>query len=194
MRKIVILVICFFLLLLFIGSPLRQIYAPIKYRGLVKHYAGKYNLDWLLVMSIVFHESRFRYKAVSNKGAIGLMQIMPSTGGEIAEKLGWQDFSEENLFRPIVNLEFGCYYFSGLLRQFNNDVRLALAAYNAGKGSISRLCYENKGNLSYPSSSNRDMASYPDIYKNLYPETRHYVAKVNNTYRLLKMMDKMWKM
>lgn len=183
MRRYVILFIAVFLLLLFIGSPLRQIYAPIKYRELVKHFSDKYNLDWLLVTSIIFHESRFRYKAVSNKGAIGLMQIMPETGFEIAKKLGWKDFSAENLFRPIVNLEFGCYYFSRLLKEFNNDTRLALAAYNSGKGSIYRL-----------NNWKKDSVSYLDIYRFLYPETRRYVNRVNSTYRLLKMLNKVWRL
>lgn len=192
MRRLIIIIVCSFLLLLFIGSPLRQIYAPVKYRELVKYYAAKYNMDWLLVSSIVYHESRYKHKAVSNKGAIGLMQIMPDTGSEIARKLGWQDYSGEYLFRPIVNLEFGCYYFSRLLKEFNNDVKLALAAYNSGKGNVYRCFSAYEG--AFGGSSQKGMLGYPDIQKYLYPETRRYAARVNNTYRLLKLFDKIWRL
>lgn len=180
MRRYIILVICVFFLLLFMGSPLRQIYAPFRYRELVRHYAEKYNLDWLLVCSIIYHESRFRYRAESNKGARGLMQIMPETGYEIARKLGLEDFSADSLFKPRINLEFGCYYFSRLLREFDGDIRLALAAYNAGMGSVYRYYSRTSG--------------YVDIYKYLYPETRHYVNKVNSTYRLLVLLNKIWRL
>lgn len=191
MRRYIILVISIFFLLLFIGSPLRQVYAPFKYRGLIKHYAQEYNLDWLLVSSIIFHESRFRFNAVSNKGARGLMQIMPDTGFEVARKLGWLDFSLSDIFKPRINLELGCYYFNSLLREFNNDTRLALAAYNGGKGCIYR--YYSGDNLSYP-TRNLGAVKYTDIQKYLYPETRRYVNKVNSTYRLLKLLDNVWKL
>ncbi len=185
MRRYIVIGICLVILFLIFGSPLRHVYAPVKYRPLVKHFAEKYQLDWLLVSSIVYHESRFRYNVVSNKGAIGLMQIMPDTGAEIARKLKWQDYSEESLFRPMVNLEFGCYYFSKLLKEFNNDTRIALAAYNSGKGTIYKCYNSNKTSLSVG-------GGYPDIQKYLFPETRHYVRKINNTYRLLKVLNKFW--
>jgi soluble lytic murein transglycosylase len=185
MRRYIVIGVSLLILFLILGSPLRQVYAPLKYRELVKHFAEKYNLDWLLVSAIVYHESRFRCNIVSNKGAIGLMQIMPDTGAEIAKKLKWQDYSEDSLFRPIINLEFGCFYFSKLLKEFNNDIRLALAAYNAGKGTVYK-CYA-ANNSSFSAGS-----GYPDIQKYLFPETRHYVRKINNTYRLLKILDKFW--
>lgn len=191
MKKYIILVILVFILLLYIASPLRQRYSPFRYRGLIKHYAEKHDIDWLLVSSIIYHESRFRSKAESNKGARGLMQIMPGTGSELAEKLGWKNFSSDNLFSPKVNLELGCYFLNRLLKEFNNDINLALTAYNAGSGSIYKWYSAKKGNLSYPSES---PVKYNDIQEYLYPETRRYVNKVNGTYRLLKMLNKAWKL
>lgn len=191
MKRYIIIVICSFFLLLFIATPLRQVYAPFRYRGLIKHYAQEYNLDWLLVSSIIYHESRFRYKAVSSKGACGLMQIMPGTALDVARKLGWQNFSLDDIFKPRVNLELGCYYFKSLLREFNNDTRLALAAYNSGKGSIYNAHSMDTTNLSYPLTRE---CRYPDIQKYLYPQTRVYVSRVNGTYRLLKMLDKIWRL
>lgn len=192
MRRYLVIVISIFFLLLFIGSPLRRVYAPYRYRELVKYYSEKYGLDWLLVTSIIFHESRFRYWAESKKGARGLMQIMPETGFEIAKKLGWEDFSSDNLFKPRINLEMGCFYFNELLRLFNNDIRIALAAYNSGKGSIYRYYSMNKQNLSYPASGSPGL-SYPDIQKYLYPETKKYVGRVNSTYRMLRLLNRVWR-
>lgn len=194
MRRYIILAIATFFLLLLIFSPLRQVYAPFRYRGLIKHYAEIYNLDWLLVSSIIYHESRFRHWAESNKGARGLMQIMPETGFEIAKKLGWQDFSIDSLFKPRINLEMGCYYFNSLIREFNNDIRIALAAYNAGKGTVYRCYSRGNYNLSYPTTASIRSTGYPDIQKYLYPETRRYVSRVNNSYRLLKLLDKVWRL
>lgn len=193
MRRYIIIAISLFFLLLFIVTPLRQVYAPIRYRGLVKYYAQEYGVDWLLVSSIIYHESRFRYKAISNKGACGLMQIMPGTALEIARKLGWQDFALNNIFRPRVNLELGCYYLKTLLREFNGDTKLALAAYNAGRGSIYKAYCWNKGNLSYPSTKDC-IYRYSDIQKYLPKQTRIYVSRVDSTYRLLKMFDKIWRL
>lgn len=213
MRRYIIIVISAFILLLLVASPMRKALAPFRYRELVKYYAEKNGLDWLLVSSIIYHESKFRYLAESKKGARGLMQIMPKTGFEIAKKMGLKDFSSDYLFRPRINIEIGCFYFNGLLREFNNDIRLALAAYNAGKGSVYR-CYTlyktdsimpisgfSKDDLSYPSTKGGPLADtlinvlgYTDIQKYLYPETRCYVSRVNNTYRLLKLLDKVWRL
>lgn len=190
MKKYLIFVSVLFILLLFIGAPVRQVYAPFKYRSLVKEYAQKYNLDWLLVASIIYHESRFRPRAVSPKGACGLMQIMPDTAEEVANKLGWEKVSLEDFFNPRINLELGCWYFHNILKEFDGEPKLALAAYNAGRGIIYRWWNQKQGNLAYPSNNK---PKYSDISKQLYPETKRYVQKVYGTYRLLKTLDKVWR-
>jgi len=190
MRRYIVIISASILFFITITIPMRQILAPQRYRELVKYYAGKYSIDWLLVSALVFHESRFKYNAKSNKGARGLMQIMPQTGAEIARKIAWQGYSDNSLFRPMVNLEFGCYYLSNLLKEFHNDSSLALAAYNAGKGNVYKFANMIERNQAFPGSS----ITYPDIRKYVYPETKQYVSRVNTTYMLLKTLDRIWRL
>ncbi len=102
----------------------------------VKRFSGAYNIDWRLVLSMIRQESRFDPRAVSERGAMGLMQIMPVTSMELTEEL--------NLASPDVpqtNLRAGIHYFSKLMGLFpkaspDDRICLALAAYNAGPGRI----------------------------------------------------------
>lgn len=191
MKKYIIFVVLIFVILLFIGAPVRHIYAPFKYRSLVKAYAAKYDLDWLLVASIIYHESRFRRDAVSPRGARGLMQVMPDTAREIASKLGWDEVSSDDLFNPRINLELGCWYFNDIMKEFNNEPKVALAAYNAGRGNVYRWGSQEQGSLAYPSSNKPE---YDNIDEHIYPETEQYVYRVVGTYKLLKTLNKVWRL
>lgn len=186
MKKYIILAIIVVIVLLFAGSPLRRVYAPLKYRKLIKQCAAKYELDWLLVSSLIYYESRFRSDAQSSKGARGLMQIMPETGVETAKKLGWSDFTIDQLFDPETNIELGCYYLKDLLGYFDNDIELALAAYNAGRGSIYKW---HDMYLVSEGTSRSNGIEYVCIEEYVYPETRRYVSNVNGTYKLLRFMN-----
>ena len=84
-------------------------------------------LDPALVLAVVEAESRQTPDAVSPKGAVGLMQVLPETAAEI----GFPDAAD-----PASNLEAGCRYLAALLESFGGDVELALAAYNAGPGAV----------------------------------------------------------
>ena len=97
---------------------------------LIDKYAGENRLDPGLIRSIIDTESGFNHRAVSRKGARGLMQLMPAT----AMSLGVQDS-----FDPEENIRGGTRYFRSLMDKFNNDLDLSLAAYNAGEGIVSRL-------------------------------------------------------
>jgi len=92
--------------------------------------ARRYKVDARLVNSICKVESNFDPQAVSSKGAMGLMQLMPET----ATRFGVQD-----PFNPQLNLEVGVRYLKYLLETFNGNVELALAAYNAGEGVVQRF-------------------------------------------------------
>lgn len=93
------------------------------YHSLVHEKATKYKLDPLLVKAVIKTESNWNEWAVSKKGAIGLMQLMPATAREM---------NIRNPFNPEENIEGGVRYLRYLLERFNGDLTLALAAYNAG--------------------------------------------------------------
>ena len=98
--------------------------------AMIEKYAGHYRLDPSLIRSIIETESGFNPKAVSPRGARGLMQLMPET----AERMG-----VENSFDPEQNINGGLRYFRSLLDTFDNNLVLSLAAYNAGENLVQRL-------------------------------------------------------
>jgi soluble lytic murein transglycosylase-like protein len=91
--------------------------------------AQRHNVDVDLVRALIKVESNFNPHAVSNKGAMGLMQLMPRTA---------RDLGVANPFDPEQNVEGGVRHFKGLLEGFNGNVPLSLAAYNAGAGAVAR--------------------------------------------------------
>ena len=134
---------------------LRALY-PIAYTQQLIALAEEHALEPEIVAAVVRCESRFRADALSPKGAIGLMQIMPETGAWIAQQLGISDFGVERLYEPDLNLRCGVAYLRYLLDRFG-DWNDALAAYNAGPSNVERW----QGD---PSS--------------VFPETRTYVQRV----------------
>ena len=105
---------------------------PKGYQEFVAPYAKKYGVDELLVYSIIREESRFQKDAVSPADARGLMQLIPPTARTVARQIGINGFSIAMLTIPRINIEMGIFYFKQVLDQFNGDVELALASYNAG--------------------------------------------------------------
>lgn len=108
-----------------------QLY-PLPYQALVLQQARAYGQDPLFLAAVVRVESKWDPRAVSSRGARGLMQIMPETGLWAAGKLGMRDFHPDQLYRPEVNLRIGAWYLEYLRGQFQSDPVLALAAYNGG--------------------------------------------------------------
>jgi hypothetical protein len=112
--------------------------------------AARHNVDPNLVRAVIKVESNFNSNAVSNKGAMGLMQLMPKTARELKVK---------NPFDPQQNVDAGVRHLKYLLQNYNGDVNLTLAAYNAGEGAVRRS------------------AGVPH-----YSETQDYVRRITNLY------------
>jgi soluble lytic murein transglycosylase-like protein len=102
---------------------------PTPFEQRVIAVATREGLDPALVLAVVEAESGQEANAISPKGAVGLMQVLPETAAEI----GYPDAAD-----PASNLEAGCRYLAALLESFGGDVELALAAYNAGPGAVRR--------------------------------------------------------
>jgi soluble lytic murein transglycosylase len=88
------------------------------------------------VLSVVRQESLFEGFATSYAAARGLMQVIPSTGAEIANQLGWPPgYESDDLYRPVVSVRFGTFYLAQQRDRFDGDLVATLAAYNAGPGN-----------------------------------------------------------
>lgn len=111
---------------------------PAYYLDAVIESAERYDLDPLLLLALIRHESLFDTFATAAAGEKGLTQVIPSTGEYIATQLRWPDYQHSDLFRPYAGVEFGAYYLSEQVQRFDGNVTAALAAYNAGPGRASQ--------------------------------------------------------
>ena len=102
---------------------------------LIKEECENYGLDPFLILAVIEVESEFSPKAVSPKGAIGLMQIMPETAEFIGGELGGAVDGTKSLYNPFVNVRFGIYYISFLINRFKS-IEWALVAYHTGPNSF----------------------------------------------------------
>lgn len=107
---------------------------PLKYQHQILHSANTFGVEPAIIASIINAESGFDPNAVSHQGAVGLMQIMPTTANWVCSLLE-RPFEKNNLFDPEENIIIGTYYFHYLLQKFE-DAKTALAAYNAGEGNV----------------------------------------------------------
>lgn len=139
---------------------------PLAYESLVRSTAATYDVDPALLAAVIASESAFDAEAVSPVGAVGLMQILPSTGESIANRRGIADFDPATLPDPAVNLDLGSWYLRDLIDKYADhpqSLELALAAYNAGQGNVDAWV---------------EVTPVGEVVEIPYPETRAYVEKV----------------
>jgi soluble lytic murein transglycosylase len=105
---------------------------PVYYADLVLAECSTQELDPLLMFALIRQESVFDAQIASWAGAVGLAQIMPSTGQWIAEMTAWPEYNEEMLQRAYLNVKFGAWFLARILDQTEGDVMAALAGYNGG--------------------------------------------------------------
>ena len=130
---------------------------PLRYDHIVVGHAENYALEPQLVAAVIYQESKFDADAVSESGAVGLMQLLPETGQGIADRTGGDNWKPEDLHNPELNIRYGSWYLRHLLDKYG-DEELALAAYNAGQANVDRWRDEGRGIQ--------------------FAETRHYVERV----------------
>lgn len=152
-----------------------QLAFPEGYKELVEGAANEFQIDPLLVYAVMMQESEFNEKAVSGSGAVGLLQIMPGTGEEIARKLSYPLFKEDKLFLPEININFGTWYLKTMITRFKGNLPLAVAAYNAGPTAVDEWL-KKWGRL----DTDEFVENIP------YQETRKYVERVIGYYEVYK--------
>ncbi|MCI8637537.1 MAG: lytic transglycosylase domain-containing protein [Clostridia bacterium] len=172
---IVLIVVMFFA---FKDKMLKIIY-PKAYQEPVLEYATKYGVDENLIFALIKAESNFDENAISNKEAIGLMQIMEETAKDVARKNNIE-LDTENLRDEILqsskNIEIGTCYLKTLLDRYENE-EVALAAYNAGIGTVDG--WIEKGIIKKDGS---DIENIP------YKETNNYVRKILRDYEIYEQL------
>lgn len=171
----ILIILILFLFLGFFKDKLLKIIYPKNYQEIVTLYANNYNVDENLIFAIIKAESNFNQDAISNKKAIGLMQIMEETAKDVAIKNSI-DIDINNLRKEILyvdnNINIGTKYLQILITKYNN-IEVALAAYNAGIGTVDN--WIDKGIIK---SDGTDIENIP------YKETNTYVRKILRDYKI----------
>lgn len=174
--KIIFVIILLTLAILNIPNILQHFF-PYHHRDIIEKYAAQQNIDPLLLAAIIKRESNFNPRARSEKGARGLMQIMPETGTWIAGQMEIESFHPDELYEVDTNIRFGAWYMAHLLKQFEGELLPALAAYNGGQGNVRKWLSEKNWNENQLTAS--------DIP---FPETRNYVTRVLRTYKIYRYL------
>jgi soluble lytic murein transglycosylase len=155
---------------------------PLEHADTIATAATADHVDPFLVAAVVNVESGFRPTVTSSAGAVGLMQVLPTTAKAVARHLGIPGkMNEEALKDPVVNIRVGTAYLAELLRRYHDDERLALAAYNAGISNADRWALgwsPGMGNsdvvklIDFPATVNYvgEVLAQADVYRSLYPD------------------------
>lgn len=175
MLILIFFIIIFIIAIINIPKKITEIIYKKEYSEYVSKYSSEYNVDENLIYAIIKAESNFKIEAVSNKNAIGLMQIMEDTAKDIIKKIDIQisnDELAEKLKDPEININIGTKYISILIEKYNN-IEVAVTAYNAGIGTVDT--WIEKGIIK---SDGSDLENIP------YKETNNYVRKILRNYKV----------
>ena len=177
-KKMLIFIIIVFIVFVFLSvfkDKILKIIYPKTYKEVVQIYQEKYNIDENLIYALIKAESNFDNKAVSNRSAVGVMQLMEETAKDVAKKNNIEinyDNIKEELLKVDVNINVGTRYLASLLEKYGNK-EVALAAYNAGIGTVDN--WIDKGIIKADGS---DIENIP------YKETNNYVRKILRDYKI----------
>jgi len=145
----------------------QRVFHPLSQASVIARYSHEAHVDPYLVAAVINVESGFRTDVVSSAGAVGLMQVRPSTAQPIARDAGMKgNMDVAALSDPDTNVRIGTLYLAELIARYGGDVKLALAAYNAGMGNADHWAAEWR----------RNHGSLGDTID--FPETAHYVDEV----------------
>ena len=181
-KKLLIVIILILIVIVFLGifkDKILKIIYPKTFKEYVSIYSEEYNIDENLIYALMKAESNFKSKAVSNRGAIGVMQLMEETALDVAKKAKIdidENNLEQELLKPEVNIKIGTIYIKTLLNQYQN-VEVTLAAYNAGIGTVNTWIEE--GTIKKDGS---DIENIP------YKETNQYVRKILRDYKIYEYL------
>jgi soluble lytic murein transglycosylase len=152
-----------------LGADVLKVVFPIDHWALIRKYAAGHNLDPYLMAALINQESAFDPRIKSSANAIGLMQVLPSTGRQYARTLRLKRYATASLTRPETNIQIGTAYFADLVRR-SSGIAQALASYNAGERRVAQWNAERPG---------LELDEYIDDIP--FPETQTYVKKILGT-------------
>ncbi|CAN5814933.1 hypothetical protein BH20ACI4_BH20ACI4_14790 [soil metagenome] len=157
-------------------SHLELLY-PAPYTDALLKFAPERSVDPRFALSIMRQESRFRADVKSVAAARGLMQFISSTSGKIAQKLGKENFRQDELYDPPTAILFGSQYLSNLFKQFPDQPQAVAASYNGGEDNMARWLARSKSNS-------------PDLYvpEIAFSQSKDYVYKVMTNYRVYQFL------
>ena len=170
--------------------PVLKIVFPEEYSPWVDKESKATGVQANWIRSLIRQESSFRPDTKSPANAHGLMQILPTTGAELAKDLRIKDYlGSESLLMPDINIKIGTYYLARLIRQFNGNVPLALAAYNAGPTRLRRWLSARKdlGPMETAASSSPEVEVWLDELP--WEETSFYVKSILRNWMVYQLLD-----
>ena len=148
------------------NSAVRDLSLPLRHEATIRQQARAKQLDPTLIAAVIYAESKFS-DSTSSAGALGLMQLLPSTADFIAQRSGGTRFTTQDLSTPEINIAYGSWYLRYLLDRYDGDEVLALAAYNGGETNVNKWLADAR--------SRGERLGVEDIP---FAETRAYVQRV----------------